>query len=415
MLLEFSCSNYKSKKEKVFFSALAGTDITNINKTKDMGSYHVLRSAVIYGANGSGKSNFIDAILFVSSLVRNSIKHQPGEGIFQIPHKMLGFKEKSTFRIQFVKNEIRYIYGFSLDKMIVSDEYFYYFPKGKRTKIFERKNEIFKTGRNFTGKLERCKDVLKPNRLLLSCAANFSSVQEIEMAYRFFAEDIIIYRTEVQEQWMQYSLQQINSNKLMKQAVLELMNSLGTGIKDIKVKIDQKKLELSELPPFLSDDFKLQLSQGVTQAFSAKIVYDAFETDLFNEESVGIKKLFAFLCPFLDIMANGKVLICDELESGLHESLVHEMLKLFMNMELKRFPQLFIATHDTNLLSPELFRRDQIWFTELKGKERATDLFSLAEIKNVRKDENFEKGYISGRYGAIPMLNENFANIVSRL
>ena len=189
----------------------------------------------------------------------------------------------------------------------------------------------------------------------------------------------------------------------------------STGIKDIKVKIDQKKLELSELPPFLSDDFKLQLSQGVTQAFSAKIVYDAFETDLFNEESVGIKKLFAFLCPFLDIMANGKVLICDELESGLHESLVHEMLKLFMNMELKRFPQLFIATHDTNLLSPELFRRDQIWFTELKGKERATDLFSLAEIKNVRKDENFEKGYISGRYGAIPMLNENFANIVSRL
>lgn len=414
MLLEFSCSNYKSIKEDVFFSALAGSDLTNIDKAKDMGSYRVLRSAVIYGANGSGKSNFIDAILFIASLVRNSIKLQPGEAILQMPHKMVGFKEKSTFRIQFVKNEIRYIYGFSLDKMVVSDEYFYYFPKGKRTKIFERKNEIFKTGRNFIGKLERCKDVLKPNRLLLSCAANFSSVHEIEMAYRFFAEDLIVYRTEVQDQWMQYSLQQINYNKLMKEAVLELMNNIGTGIKDIKVKIDQKKIEPSELPPFLSDDLKTQLSQGLTQVVSAKVVYDAFETDLFNEESAGIKKLFAFLCPFLDIMANGKVLFCDELESGLHESLVHEMLKLFMGMELKNFPQLFIATHDTNLLTPELFRRDQIWFTELKGKERATDLFSLAEIKNVRKDENFEKGYISGRYGAIPMLNENFANIVSK-
>lgn len=414
MLLEFSCSNYKSIREEVFFSALAGTDTTNIEKTKDMGNYHVLRSAVIYGANGSGKSNFIDAILFVASLVRNSIKLQPGEAILQTPHKMVGFKEKSTFRIQYVKNEIRYIYGFSLDKMIVADEYFYYFPNGKRTKIFERKNETFKTGRNFIGKLERCKDVLKPNRLLLSCAANFSSVHEIEMAYRFFAEDLIVYRTDVQDQWMQYSLQQINVNKLMKKAVLELMHNIGTGIKDIKVKIDQKKLEPSELPPFLSDDFKLQLSQGLTQAVSAKVVYDAFETDLFTEESAGIKKLFAFLCPFLDIMANGKVLICDELESGLHESLVHEMLKLFMSMELKSFPQLFIATHDTNLLTSELFRRDQIWFTELKGEERSTDLFSLAEIKSVRKDENFEKGYISGRYGAIPMLNENFANIFSK-
>lgn len=415
MLLEFSCSNYKSIKDKVFFSALAGTDKTNIDKTKDMGNYRVLRSAAIYGANGSGKSNFIDAILFVASLVRNSIKLQPGEGILQIPHKMVGFNEKSSFRIQFVKNEIRYIYGFSLDKMIVADEYFYYFPNGKRTKIFERKNEIFQTGRNFQGKLERCKDVLKPNRLLLSCAANFSSVPEIEQAYRFFAEDLVVYRSDVQDQWMQYSLQQINSNKMMKVAFLEMVKTLGVAVKDIKVKIGQKKLEPSELPPFLADDFKAKLLQELTQVISAKVVYNAFETDLFNEESAGIKKLFAFICPFLDIMANGKVLICDELESGLHESLVYGMLKLFMNLELEKFPQIFFATHDTNLLTPDLFRRDQIWFTELKGEDRATDLFSLAEIKNVRKDENFEKGYISGRYGAIPMLNETFVNNVSKM
>ena len=113
-------------------------------------------------------------------------------------------------------------------------------------------------------------------------------------------------------------------------------------------------------------------------------------------------------------MVNGKVLICDELEAGLHESLVYGLLKMFMETESEKFPQLFFTTHDTGLLNLDLFRRDQIWFTELK-QDRSTDLYSLAEIKNVRKDENFGKGYIGGKYGAIPMLNLNFAKVLDQM
>ena len=112
-------------------------------------------------------------------------------------------------------------------------------------------------------------------------------------------------------------------------------------------------------------------------------------------------------------MVNGKVLVCDELETNLHESLLFVFVKQFVNMRGSKPAQLIFTTHETGLLNLDLFRRDQIWFTEIKLADRSTDLFSLTEIKNVRKDENFGKGYIAGKYGAIPMLNLNFANVIS--
>lgn len=415
MLLEFACSNHKSIRGEVLFSTLAGKDNTYEDRTYNMDGVRVLKSAVIYGANGSGKSNFIDAISFVKRLVMNSITHQPGQGIRQLPHKLEGFEKESAYRIQFVTKRIRYVFGFSLKNMLVSDEYLYYFPNNRQTKIFERSGNTFSAGRNFRGKFSACKEVLKPNRLLLSCAANFSSVQEVIDAFTFFSDELVIYGSGNQDNWMNYSMYQMNSNPKIKAAVVAFLSELGTGIKDIHISIDQKKLDSAELPPFLSDDFKAFLLQNSVDAITAKVEYESFKTDLIQEESTGIKKLFAILCPLIDIIVNGKVLICDELESSFHESLVYGLVKLFMDADAEKYAQLIFTTHETGLLNLDLFRRDQIWFTELTEKERATDLYSLAEIKNVRKEENFGKGYIAGKYGAIPMLNLNFADIVSHI
>lgn len=415
MLLEFICSNHKSISDRIVFSALAGTDTAHSEKLLHFGALNILNSAVVYGANGSGKSNFLDAISFVKSLVLNSISHQPGQGILQTPHKLIGFEKSSEFSLQFVKNDIRYAYGFVLEKMLVAEEYLYYFPNGRQVKIFERKQLEITAGSKFRGKFTNCKDILKPNRLLLSCAANFTSVEEIETAFRFFVDDLVIYNGANNENWMDYSLHQIHDNPRTKSVVISFMRSLGVKLKDINVDIDQKALQPSELPPFLSDEFKNQLLQKSVDAISAKLVYEKFETDLMSEESDGIQKLIAFLCPFVDIIINGKVLFCDELESNLHEAIVYELIQLFTNLQLDSKPQIFFTTHDTSLLNLNLFRRDQIWFTELSEPERATKLYSLAEIKNVRKEENISKGYISGRYGAIPMLNVDFAKIVSGL
>ena len=138
----------------------------------------------------------------------------------------------------------------------------------------------------------------------------------------------------------------------------------------------------------------------------AKINYGSFETDLANEESSGIKKLFEIICPIIDIIKKGKILIIDEIENGLHEYLVQQIIRLFK--ESNSNAQLIFTTHDTNILNANLLRRDQIWFTQLKSNDkRSTDLYSLIELKNVRKNENLEMGYISGKYGAIPVLSLN--------
>lgn len=413
MLLEFSCSNHRSIRDEILFSAIAGSDRTHAENIEKAADVEVLKSSVIYGANGSGKSNFIDAIAFVKNLVSNSINHQPGQGILQVPHKLEGYERKSNYKIQFVVDGIRYAFGFSLRNMLVVEEYLYYFPNGRQTKIFERDGEEYSAGRNFRNRFNSCKDVLKPNRLMLSCAANFSSVDEVTAAYRFFNEELVIYNSGNQENWMNYSLHQINASEKVKATVLKFLNALGTGIKDIYVDIKKEDLDVSHLPPFLSDEFKKILLQEKIDAISAKVQYEGFETDLISEESTGIKKLFGILCPFIDIIANGKVLVCDELESNLHESLLFGLVKQFVNTRGSKPAQLIFTTHETGLLNLDLFRRDQIWFTENKPADRSTDLFSLTEIRNVRKDENFGKGYIAGKYGAIPMLNLNFANVIS--
>ena len=122
----------------------------------------------------------------------------------------------------------------------------------------------------------------------------------------------------------------------------------------------------------------------------AKLVYDEFETDLMAEESTGIIKLFEIICPIIDIINTGKILVCDEIENSLHESIVYQIVKLFIEARKDQFAQLIFSTHDTSLLDSSLFRRDQIWFTQL-DEQRVTDLYSLVEIKNVRKTENLEK------------------------
>ena len=415
MLLEFRCKNHKSIKDEVLFSLLASKDTFNSEYLYGYKDLKILKSSVVYGANGSGKSNFIDAIFFMKSLVTNSINLQPGMGIPYTPHKLNGVGSESFYSVQFIKNGVRFAYGFSIEQMLVKEEYLYYFPNGRQAKIFDRTGMTYEEGSKFKGRFNSCKDVLKPNRLMISCAANFTNITEIEDAFRFFSEDLVIYTNANQENWMQYSLYQFNSNPEIKNLALSFMRDISVDIQDIKINIEESAFPQSELPEFLSDEYKNKLRMTPLQKITASVVYPGFETDLFTEESTGIQKLFAFLCPFLDIISKGKILICDELETSLHESLLYTLLKTFLSLNGKEQSQIIFTTHDTSLLSLDLFRRDQIWFTELNSLNRSTELYSLAEIKSVRKDENYGKGYISGRYGAIPMLNENLAELLKNI
>ncbi len=405
MLLEFRCSNHRSIKEEVRFSMIAGSDTTSEGLLKEFGNFRVLRSAVIYGANGSGKSNFINALAFVCSLVSNSIHYQPGQDIPQAPHKLSSDEEPGEYYIQFEKNDIRYAYGFSIKKKMIQDEYLYYFPKGRQVKIFERRGMEVKPGDRYRTALDVSLGILKENRLFLSCAANYSNVKEIEEAFMFFSRDMVVYNPEINN-WTEYSVELMQKNHGLRKVFVDILQALGTGIKDVKVKLE--KMKLADLPQErqIPDVIKSLLGAQEGVGIEAKVIYDQFEVDL-TEESAGIKRLFQMVCPIIDILHHGRILICDELESSLHESVIYQIIQLFQNYEKDKFAQLIFSTHDTGLLDTDLFRRDQIWFTQLNS-ERATDLYSLVEIRNVRKTENLGKGYMSGKYGAIPMLNQSF-------
>lgn len=410
MLLEFSCSNFKSIREKVLFSMIAGKDDSNEESLIDYGKNRVLRSAAIYGANGSGKSALVEAIQFVKDLVCSSVNLQPGQGVLQIPHKTLGFDSDSEYAIQFVKDGVRFAYGFTLNKTLVSEEYLYYFPKGRQTVVFERDAESYQAGSRFVGGYEACKDVFRPNRLFLSCAANFSAVPEVARAFEFFRDDLVVYRGLGLDNWLNYSLNVLSQDGKTKSEVVEFLQNLGTGVQDIKIKKSQRTIDPSALPAFLSDDFKRLLIEK-SDFFDVQFVYKPFAVELQNE-STGNRKLLEFVCPFLDILKNGKILVCDELEAHFHESIVYGLVDLFRKM--KSSSQLIFTTHDTSILDLSLFRRDQIWFAELSQEKRSTDLYSLAEVRNVRKDENVGRGYIAGKYGAIPMLNSDLAILVQK-
>lgn len=408
MLLQFSCSNFKSIREKITFSFLASKDDTYEDELKIFLNHKVLKSAVVYGPNGSGKSNFLNSIGFMTGLIINSINNQPGDLIPQFGHKLNTEDVPTIFDIQFVKNDIRYAYGFSIKNKLVDEEYLYYFPKGRQVKIFERKNNDVKPGDKYKTSFELSLDVLKENRLFLSCTANYTNITEIEQAFLFFKEDIVIYNSNMNN-WIEYSMRSIQENEENKKIFLNILNSLGTGIKDIDSKFEKTNIKVTDLPKDMPEVLK-SVFVGEANRLNVKVIYDDFTTDLMTEESTGVQKLFEVICPIIDIINNGKILICDEIETSLHESIVWEIVSLFKKARMDKFAQILFTTHDTSLLDSKLFRRDQIWFTELDSS-RATDLYSLAEIKNVRKTENLRNGYMLGKYRAMPMKSQNIYSL----
>ena len=382
MLLEFSCSNFKSIKEKVTFSAIATDNIKNEKYLKKFDDFRVLHTSVIYGPNGAGKSNIFKGIGFMRDLVIKSRENRPGEVLKQPTHKMAHDK-KSEFNMQFIINNIRYAYGFVLKDNLVDEEYLYYFEDKKEVKVFEREEGKVCLGEKFEENkvlLEIIENEIGDNKLLLSCIGDKSDIFEINNAFLFFKEYLVIQNSDVKTERKNCIKVMMESEK-MRELIISVFREFDSDIKDIKIENAGENL----------DDKDIRI----------KFVYDEFETDLYKEESTGINKLFDLVLPIIESFINGKVMIVDEIELNLHRNIAYKIISLFNTHLPNNSAQLIFTSHDISLLSLNLFRNDQIWFVQL-GKDRATELYSLVEIKNIRADENIAKGYIMGRYGAVP-------------
>jgi len=421
MLVEFTVDNFKSIKDAVKFSMITSSkDEGNCFKNRN---YNLLRSAIVYGANASGKSNFLRAMAFMSRFVLNRYKIlQSTDSLPHVPFKLSTETENdsSKFEIVFFIDETKYRYGFELDNEKIYAEWLYADEKGKEAKLFVRDVDEaeyvnpnkFKEGYIFFDKKTHKIKVGANQLFIWKCDQDDGEISK--RILQWFNQFNMIDGMDHQG-YINYTMKKME-NEDFKAQIVKLVKTADIGIDDLMVEEEDIPVEVIESLP-LPDDIKTEmLSEGGVKSISLQTIHKKYDKDgevvdkvvfeLEKEESKGTRKFFAMSAPILDTLRNGKVLIIDELDASLHPVLTQHLIKLFHDERINtKKAQLIFATHDTNLLNRHIFRRDQIWMTE-KNQYGATDLYSLAQFKNVRKKEDFEKQYIQGKYGAIPYLGK---------
>lgn len=412
MLVQFSVGNYLSFSETVTLSMVA----SKINEYSDKNVFaesgiELLKSAVVYGANASGKSNLIKAMEKMADLMKNSSKEsQAKEAISIDPYRLSSKYEgmPSFFEMIFTTEGTRYRYGFEVDREKVRREWLYHVPSERESKLFERTGKKFDISGPFRegkGLEEKTRD----NALFLSVVAQFNGSISVKIINWLNSFNVLSGLRETS--YTGFTLAQLEDPE-MKSRIMDLIRAIDLGIEDIDV--EQIPITTENLPTILPNDIKqLLLKQNNAVRTTIRTVHKKYDEvnrkvqyEMFSmqdSESQGTQKIFALAGPIVDTLKFGKTLIVDELDAKLHPHITRVIIGLF-NSELNKNAQLIFNTHDINLLESKQLRRDQIWFTK-KDSLGATDLYSLVEYQ-VRNDASFRKDYLAGRYGAIPILDE---------
>ncbi len=424
MFIEFSVGNYRSFKEQVTFSMVAANLVAQDKKLDENNVFEVdddlklLKSAAIYGANASGKSNLAKALSFMKWFMINSSKETQSTEKIGVERFKLSTEtetQPSFFETVFLMNAKRYRYGFEVTHDKVVSEWLFYVPKSRETKLFERKLDNISVSKTY--KADGIPQKTRHNALFFSVSAQFN----VEIAKKIL--DWLTNRVNIvsgldDTGYRGYTVRCLINNQNQDE-IIHLLKKLDLGFANLKV--EQSEVTVDSLPSELPDEIKdLILKNGRIKATTVHTLHGKFDEkenpvstemfDLDEQESEGTQKVFAIAGPLVDTLKNGKVLIIDEFDARIHPLISRAIVELFNSTETNPSnAQLIFMTHDTNLLSNQLLRRDQIWFTE-KNRYGATDLYSLAEYK-VRNDASFESDYIKGRYGAIPYIG-NLNNLI---
>lgn len=401
MIINFTVGNYRSFKDKMVLS-MEATAIKELKESViERDGYKLLPSAVIYGANSSGKSNLLKAMGKFRDIVTSSSKLNSSDKLDITPFLLnpKTAQEPSFFEIEVLIGCQTYIYGFTADNNKVHEEWLYQ-KEGKAKKekcLFARLEEgigiadDYNEGMGLEGKV-------RDNGLFLSVVDSFNG--KIAKVIVSEIKSMTIISGIDHEFWSKYTSDLCSKTEystIFQDNIQNFLDSMNIGFNRFEIPNDEK----------LAKQIKAYTIHNLHDEEGNVIGETRF---LMNEhESSGTNKLFDLAALVLGQLEFGEPLIVDELDSKLHPLLTQHIIKLFNNPETNpNGAQLIFATHDTNLLNVKTFRRDQIWFTE-KDCSEATDLYSLAEFREpegnkIRKDRSFEKDYINGRYGAIPYI-----------
>lgn len=412
MIISIGIENFLSIKEKIVLNLEATSSKKLINNTFEYDNEKFLKSIVIYGANASGKTNFIKAIDFMKSMVINSHRYNINEKILVTPFKLDNkYEEKPTrLEISFIYKDVKYDYSFSLSKEKIVDEALYYYPNNRKSMIFERKNTNDYEFNTDKYRQNLFKDQTINNTLYLSRATQLG-FDKTKPVYEFFMQGLV---TSFNPQWEDYTVQEIYKNEKLRNNIINFLKRTDFTIEDILV---EKKKGKSMMFEFGTKENQLFAGHREVEKeiLNVKFAHKNNNGDLiyFNleNESDGTKHLFGMLGLILNIIKNNNILVFDEIEKSLHPELTKFLVELFNNTNNKS--QFIFTTHDTNLLDNELMRKDQIYFTQ-RNKQYATELYSLYDFSDFRDTLDFEKAYLDGKFGAVPQIDRRIIEIIKQ-
>jgi len=394
MLIQFSVENYLSIKDKVVLSLLSSRDNEHPEHLIADGNKNYLKSAVIYGANASGKSNVLNAFWFMVNYVLTSHNQQLHKTIARSPFKFDPETpaRPSSFEVIFTTEGVRYAYGFSVTDKAVTEEYLYYYPNGRQALIFERKNtKDFR----FTVDVDEqntLKERTSANKLYLSVASNWSYAKVIPVL-EWFASCQIITKNSVADAYG-LEAEQLKDDDY-RRVIASMLRVADLGIQALQMR------DAEPAPSQHGDSFANIEAIHTVQDTNGNALSYALNM---AEESDGTNSYFKLIGVVKKALDQGTLLVADEMDAHLHPLLTRYLVSLFDSTEFNpKGAQLIFTSHSTNLLDLDFLRRDQIWFTEKDEQTAATDLFSLYDF-SIRKDTKVEKGYLIGRFGAIPFI-----------
>ena len=395
MILEFCATNFLSIKDELklsFVSTQLKESSAEPNDLYDLSDTGIslVRSAIIYGANASGKSNVLKAFAFYKRFITDSFKDSQAGEVIDVENFRLNattIDEPTSLEATFTDGEYIYRYGFEVDSQKVQMEWLYRRACKKRAKeveLFYREDGVTSVHPKSQLLQELVnKKMVRSNALLLSTAAQFNETTAVSIL-RWLSDTQVLFCSEDEVLW-QNAIKYLDDEKL-RERITSFARYADLGIENI-TKIDNRIVSRHRQ----YDDEGREVN-NVAFSFS-------------RNESEGTIKYFSLAYPIIDALDNGKRVVIDELDSRLHPLLVKRIVALFNDARTNpKGAQLLFTAHDTYLLSAGLFRRDQVWFTQ-KDNFGATELYSLAEYK-VRSTSPFERDYLLGKYGATPLIGD---------
>ncbi len=428
MFIEFSVSNFRSILARQTLSMVASPDKTHLQRNVSVATgkdLQLLRSAVIYGANAAGKSNLLRALETLRQLVQSSATNvQEGQRLPVTPFLLskAASDQPSEFEIIFIADDgVRYHYCCAVTPERVIKEWLIAYPQGRAQRWFEREYVAesgtygWWFGPNF--KAERAerkvwKKFTRANALFMSTAIQLNNAQ-LRPAFTWITQKLIVLATGV-------DMNPFLSLELLRQEtgqdqIMRFMRAADIGIDRLELREEDipSPAQGQLLPVGMRIHFEVNLPPGAAAPVLKQFKVLAWHKRLdsseevpldMGDESDGTRKLFEFVGGWVRALEWGATLFVDELDRSLHPHMTRFLVELFHGQHNTKNAQLVFTTHDTTLLDKDLMRRDQIWFVE-KDAQRSSHFYSLLDY-SPRKDEAYERGYLKGRYGAIPFIGD---------